>query len=208
MRLNFHRAALSYLTDYFNVDLPARRALADRSLNPEVVSQRLQSWTGTYNIARNLARIEEDYRLAKVIEALRNSAMPETASEAISLVETVVHQFHGFYGKELKSAVSKLLWLRHQSPIVIYDSLVWGWLHDNAGLKYEEYAPFYSAWQTAFAEQSSHISNVCFELKRKGLLRFVAPDDWMEQEFSVLLDCASFRERVFDYAMLMDRDQQ
>jgi hypothetical protein len=197
---NFHYAAYSYLDEYLSVDRDCMSVLSDEGRSDEQVCEALTRMATYYRIIRNLSskRCNETYRLSPVLEELRKIEPPISGTDAVEAVNKLVKALRGRYQQELTSAASKILWMRYQSPLVIYDSLAHGalkkleQLKDSAG-----YPDYFASWHRAYQSVVSGVSSACRELV--GIKQFTLATEMNDQELRDLVERVWFQERVFDH---------
>jgi hypothetical protein len=91
--------------------------------------------------------------------------------------------------------------MRFGHPIIIYDSIAYQWLVENAGLNstasYEDYC---AVWRRVYEGYRPLISQISKELVE--IRAFTAAFDWDKRELEALVDHEWFQERIFDHAMV------
>jgi len=205
--MNFHFAAFTYLYEWVCYDRHFIEVLAfarDPAPTAEEACRQLVSMATHYNVIRNFkAEGDGTDRLLHVWNALKTVSKPVSQHEAKDRIEGLVAVLKAQYRHELVSAVSKILWMRFGSPIVIYDSLTVKALKGWGCPTHPTYGQFYDAWQKKFCEHEDEIGKVCEKLKGLSAAReFFDPGDIGEQEFDESVSTPWFRERVFDHALL------
>ncbi len=194
---NFKPFAIHYLNDWIRYDsgfvegLSMSKPRADRL-------RCLSSAAGFYGVARTLPSIEEPERLGTALDSLDAMRGPIVEEAVDSTVVDLASTFQRSYGKYAISAASKFLWIRFQSPIVIYDSQVFWSLRENSSTQLAEgyYEPYRKEWLHRFADCKEAILSACIELVRAKSFSFAhsMPDD----ELMGLVSERWFHERVFD----------
>jgi len=199
---NFKFFALSYLNDWSNDD----KAFVDGLLPGVREEDRLKSLLDAanyYRVSRGFPTLkdkpesEQHKRFKFPLDEL-DKVRTVTLQNVDEVVCKLAKVFKTEYGDNLVAAASKFLWLRHQSPVVIYDGLAFGSIKKLCGkpLVERDYPPYRQQWQLQFTEHEDQIRAACTELvevKSWSLARLVC-DDRIKELVSKLW----FRERVFD----------
>jgi hypothetical protein len=205
--MDFRYAAFTYLYEWVCYDRHFVDVLAFTRTSepePEVACQELISAAKHYDIIRNFKLEEETSRLLPAWNALKEIGKPVSPEDAKESVSQLVESLRRPYGLDLWSAASKFLWVRFQSPIVIYDSITWDWMCRKGSCpRGGGYDGFYDAWQRKFAENEAEILTACKELKELSTAtKFFGPDRPTEEDFEATVSSGWFAERVFDHAIL------
>jgi len=121
--ITFDYAALYYLNWWLKYDRHYCAAL--KSSDPEMQRAALVKAAAVYRVARNL-RLEHDKEGHRLATALQIIGKPDPrefkGAKLVLAVDTVRKQLREAYKrKDLLSLTTKFLWLRLQTPIVIYD---------------------------------------------------------------------------------------
>ncbi len=145
----------------------------------------LQKAAPYFRIARNFAtKFDTGRGLARLEPALdildRFRTSPLTADTFPVAVNTVRREFAMAYGKsDLLSAATKLLWLMHRHPVVIFDGNVW----ERLGAPGTDYSMFLDLWNRRYGELEPEIRQASAALLKSGIAP--AGEEW-------------FRRRVLD----------
>jgi hypothetical protein len=206
----YSHSAFTYACDWLWYDRPAISVLScDRPEPPkEKACEALSRFATGYKVSRNFKIIDEDPRLAHAWSAMQKIQRPKDEEEARVRVRELVDLLSGFYGNEPWSAASKFLWIRFQSPIIIYDSLSWKWMNAPGRQKCKSFEDFCDAWRHEFLNRREKIREAC-----EGLLEvrsYLPPTSNSEGEFAAIPEAEFevavrsewFMERVFDHFML------
>ena len=158
-------------------------ALGLRAIDRATRLGSLQRCAGYFRIARNFpTRFDLDRelpRLDPVLAILDTLRFPLRSDHLIDIVERTSERLASVYGKKgLLSAATKLLWLMHKDPVVIYDSQVRASLRVPPG----NYAAYVSRWHALYSQHAAGI--------RRATSRIGVPGAPVEGEW--------FRRRVFD----------
>ena len=204
--LNFRYAVYSYLDEYLRVDKRCIDAL-ELDVSPAASCEALSRMAAFYNINRNLATKDEAWRLEAVHNLLRRVQRPATDQEVAECVENFSIELGKAYPRKsgttptLLSAASKFLWMRFQSPVVMYDRYAWQWIKDIAKLRdTSSYAEYLQAWCTSFSDYKAEIAEACSEIV--PFKRFTLAGGMADDQLRKLVQEVWFRERVFDHAIV------
>jgi len=196
---HFRFFALQYLNDWCRYDRGFVEGLSPGKSRDDRLDS-LQKAAKYYKIARNFKRRpdENENRLDKALQELEAIGNSITEDKVSSTVCDLAGRLHLSYGENVISAASKLLWIRHKSPIVIYDSRANQCLEKECGRslgrgKYEEYL---EEWRKQFNNRKERIESACAELV--NVRGFSLADDMADEDFKCLVGNRWFAERVFD----------
>jgi hypothetical protein len=120
--------------------------------------------------------------------------------DVVEKVEGLARDLKGKYGVTALSAATKFLWMRFRSPVIIYDSVVSGWLCKNCGYKDNGYADYCRLWSSGYREHEEQIQQACAELK--DIKKFTRAYHVSDERLSEWTASQWFMERVFDHSML------
>jgi len=140
-----------------------------------------------FRISRSFKGIGEsnDPGKQKAKSIIRQLLIVEDNNDTVASVVGLTDSFEVEFGRRNLSAASKLLWLRHRAPYVIYDSLAVKELMKLGHRKIAgDYNAFVSAWRMEFDKRSTEIA-----LATKALPPLSDGQD---------KDSPWFLERVFD----------
>ena len=174
-------AAKRYAKVWMDLEKPLARDLgaADRATRLDA----LQRCAGHFRIARNFGTSFDIGRgiprLDPVLSIIDPLRAPLRADQLFDVVELTSQRLAGAYGKRgLLSAATKLLWLIHKDPVIIYDSQVRAALRVPSG----DYRCYVSRWHSLYSRHASGVRTATSLMRGSG-----APFD---REW--------FRRRVFD----------
>jgi hypothetical protein len=193
---NFKYYAINYLDDWCESD----RGFVEGICASENHDQRLAClWKAAnyYKVARTLPVIPEKRRLGRALESIDAVADSITADNVDAIVWELEKTFQSVYGKYALSAASKFLWIRHRSPVVIYDGQAYQTLK-RLGPKFAagSYKTYRRQWVRHFAEHIDAIQKACAGLHR--VKDFSLAHDMPDSELAALAAERWFHERVFD----------
>ena len=143
----------------------------------------LQRCAGHLRIARNFGTrfdVERGLpRLDPVLSILDTLRAQLRTDRLLDVVEVTSQRLAGMYGKkELLSAATKLLWLMHKDPVIIYDSQVRAAPRVPPG----DYPRYVGWWHLMYSRHASGIRAATSRMRGSG----------------VPFDREWFRRRVFD----------
>ena len=149
----------------------------------------IQAAGGYFKISRSFA-LQFDVqrglpRLAPALDALERVAPVTLEEDALpSTVDTLRRELGRPYGgKDLLSAATKFLWLRHRDTVIIHDSQVRSALGARSG----DYSNYLALWRAEYTKTRAQILATCDAVARDGSaeVRSIATQEW-------------FRRRVLD----------
>lgn len=182
--ISFPRAAADFALQWHSKECGAFYGLAASDRDTRL--QALKVAAKHFVIARNFP-LAFDTKVGKarfapaldVLDPLRRTT--PTSDSMCEVVAVFAHELGDRYGeRQLLSAASKLMWLCHRSPVIIYDSRARKALRAPAG----DYATYVHLWRDRYARDADEIAHASAELARDQNI----PDaihDW-------------FRHRVLD----------
>jgi hypothetical protein len=197
-------SALEYLNYWYGYE----SRFADDLLpsKPREVRLRcIQDAAKYYGVSRNFKIIPGEERLENALQALDGIGNPVTNEKVDSMVRDLAKRFQLIYGKEAISAASKFLWIRHKSPVVIYDDRAFRCLMScGSKLGQGEYAKYRSEWLKQFNYSDDEIRLACAELVR--VKDFSLAHDKRDEDVASVVANRWFRERVFDIFLWSNSD--
>ena len=191
---NFKFFALAYLNDWWQYDRSFVVGLSP-SLSRDVRARRLMEAATYYNVIRRFPKgsMGQVLDLLDATFGLVGPSKPHNVDLAVTALAEVFNQtFHR--GIEI-SAASKFLWIRQQSPVVIFDSRAETCLVRLGATLDDKYGTYRTEWLKQFDEREEVIRLACAELIR---VRTFSPDDETDENFASVTNSRWFRERVFD----------
>lgn len=191
LRHSFNYYALRYLLLWEQ----AEKTIFE-DLTTSKTSEALRKAMHHFRISRSFSGIADDKKAKLIISAVEqaNSVLP---AENIHALAT---QFKNDFGSFNLSAASKLLWWKHRSPYLIYDSQAVKALR-KLGHRFgaRDYADYERSWRSAFDRYESDINRAASSLP--ALQPFVSHWHPSEESLSNLASQPWFRDRVFDMAL-------
>jgi hypothetical protein len=195
----FEYCALTYLNMWLNGE--RRWVDAMRGANRSAKLAAMKSFANAYRISRNFELIHEmkdgvqTERYGDILDIIDPLAKSDFAGEKYmpTLIEICNQISLRYGGSGVLSGTVKFLWLKLQSPIIIYDSQARLALATKDG----DISDFQSRWQAEFQRNAAEISEVCLRLW--DVRRFcVRPRDVTQQFMEQTASQPWFHERVFD----------
>lgn len=149
-----------------------------------------------FQVARGFPNLSNVRRAGAISRLLITAGVDEKLTSSQKVI-WLAKQFKKHYGNKNISAATKLLWLRHRRPFVIYDSRSRRALDlPPASSPSGSYEAYVEKWQAEFQVFRSPILEACSQLSRLG--KFLPPgvtaamaDRWSKSKW--------FHERVFDH---------
>lgn len=177
------------------------RAIAEQFATT-TTSDALRQGMHHFRIARSFAGIGDGSRLALVLQALQQACLPDAANNTHALAR----QFERDFGSFNLSAASKLLWLQHRSPYLIYDTqAVLSLKKMGHRLPARDYAAYMDAWRMAYERYRQDIDKAAESLI--DLQAFVSHVHPTVESLRELVLHPWFKERVFDMALWENGNQ-
>jgi len=198
-RISFDFCALKYLNMWLNEESRWVRAMSS-GVDSEKLAAMFE-FGAAYRISRNLYRkYEVDAglqlpRLQPVLEIIDPLTADDFAGKKlVPAVEKVCARISERYGgRGVQSATTKFLWLKLQSPIVIYDRQA----RIAVGSSTADLSDYYARWHALFQDHRSEIAAACARLDE--VRQYTVEPPAITPDF--MRDIASqkwFHERVFD----------
>jgi hypothetical protein len=148
-----------------------------------------------FGVARNFTGLNKDGNAKYILDSLPDISgnVDLTIKMMVKEVTSLADKFANRFKKNL-SAASKLLWLRHRHPFIIYDGRAIKALKLTAnGLKYEEYC---DCWRRQYQENIQAIKEASLWLAT--IRSFLPVYCKAETNFPGLVGSPWFKERIFD----------
>lgn len=200
---NFKYFALMYLNDWHFWDSPLSERIF--SSNEEDSLNAFHSAAKYYKVTRNFPIDESETRLQGALDLVKSDSSKLVENNVCEIVNNLALEFERRYGKNAVSAASKFLWLRHKSPVVIFDSRAKKWL-DRNGYKVpaNNYEGYRGQWLTAFSDNSKKIKEACAALT--AVRDFSMAFESSAEEVVSVTTSIWFQERVFDKYLWFNAD--
>lgn len=200
---NFKYFALMYLNDWHFWDSPLSERIF--SSNEEDSLSAFHSAAKYYKVTRNFPIDESEARLQGALDLVKSDSNKLVENNVCEIVNNLALEFERRYGKNAVSAASKFLWLRHKSPVVIFDSRAKKWLSRH-GYKVpsNNYEGYREQWLSAFSDNSKKIKEACAALT---IVRdFSMAFESSAEEVESVTTSIWFQERVFDKYLWFNAD--
>lgn len=200
---NFKYFALMYLNDWHFWDSPLSERIF--SSNEEDSLNAFHSAAKYYKVTRNFPINESETRLQGALDLVKSDSNKLLENNVCEIVNNLALEFERRYGKNAVSAASKFLWLRHKSPVVIFDSRAKKWLGRN-GYKVpsNNYEGYREQWLSAFSDNSKKIKEACAALTT--VRDFSMAFESSAEEVESVTTSIWFQERVFDKYLWFNAD--
>jgi hypothetical protein len=185
-------AALGYLNQWLDKDSHYIAGLL--STNTKERIEALKKAVAFYRIARNLPLEHDRGQRLQPLLSLIDGAREMRVSEdnVVEAVEEFAGRVSAIYGgNAMTSLSSKVMWLTHKSPVIIYDSQARKALGAKARLH-----EYYPRWREKYRTVQPQIDEACEELVR--VRDYCANPEIGEMELRKLAAEQWFKERVFD----------
>jgi hypothetical protein len=189
--LSFEYCALRFLLQW----LQRERALHDRVAgNPSL--QQVRSALQYFQVARTFEGLRSDKAAEAVAKALRQVDRNSQLSPE-EKVMTLASRFKESFNRFNLAAASKLLWLKHRWPYIIYDSRAVNALR-GLGCKFQtaNYTEYCKCWRNEYGGCQKQIKQAG---SRLHVVRAFLPSSFAKKaELMALASQPWFLERVFD----------
>jgi hypothetical protein len=146
-----------------------------------------------FQVARTFRNV--DGRLSSILNSLNQVRNTQNFSSAYEKVELLASDFKTKFGKQNTSAASKLLWLSHRTPFIIYDGRAVKALR-HFGHKFDSYTQYSNVWRNEYARFEGLIRNAVEQLPSGRMFMRSCP--FSDDELLQMAKEAWFMERVFD----------
>jgi hypothetical protein len=199
---NFKYFALMYLNDWHFWDKPFSELIFsdDQTASLDAFHRAAKY----YKVTRNFRIDESESRLQGALSLVRSSSGKITENNVCETVNKLAQAFGQRYGKNALSAASKFLWLRHKSPVVIFDSRAKKWLRNNGYKVPGHYTGYREQWLSAFSDHYAEIEEACAALI--DAQAFSMAFESSEKELTRVTTSLWFKERVFDKYLWFNAD--
>jgi len=194
--VNFEYCALSYLNQWHSHDSAFYELL--NSHKPQDQREGIKKAVSFYKIARNFPpKYDGCYRFHNVLNEL-NLQTEVTSTTYINAVNVLADRFFKHYHRRNISASSKLLWLKHRDPVIIYDRRAIDGLQNHFQYegRYGDYDSYCKKWLEEYKNKSREIIDAANKLP--SVMEFAFNHEAKEHEVSRLITKNWFKKRVFD----------
>jgi hypothetical protein len=190
---NFNFFALAYLNDWWQYDRTFVSGVSpsrDRSIR----ASRLAEAADYYNIIRRFPKGSMP-QVLDLIDATFGLMGPLGVHNVDLVVTALAQVFKQVFRGEEISASSKFLWMRQQTPVVIFDSRAERCLMRLGAKLNGKYATYRSEWLKQFDQSERDIQKACAQLVR---VKDFSPSDETDDHLIAIIGSRWFHERVFD----------
>ena len=149
-----------------------------------------------FQVARTFAGLASDEAAQAVVDALRDVDV-DSALAPEAKVPALASRFRERFNQFNVSAASKLFWLKHKLPYVIYDSRAVNALRDlGCAFENANYAQYCRCWREQYAQRQDAIKKAASRLHE--VRAFLPSWHGSDEELNSLAKQPWFLERVFD----------
>jgi len=191
----FEFCALKYLLLWSQQEKEIHEGMSVAKGRPEVSD--LRKALKHFRIARNFRNIKDGVTAKGVINSLLKVSSDDTQFPKQKVIN-LADQFQDTFGQFNLSAASKLLWLRHRSPFLIFDDRAFRSLQSLSQTRFKkrDYSKYVSTWRSTYDQHRNAIKQAVIRLP--DALPFVR--DWYQskEEIESLASQDWFQERIFD----------
>ncbi len=149
-----------------------------------------------FRVSRTFRGIDNESKANGVLRDLLGATEGRTA-EPVNAVEGLISKFSIGFGQKNLSAATKLLWLRHRRPFLVYDARAVAALK---GMNYEfkagSYSEYAKEWRSAYRMHKDSVQDAVALLP--ALQPFFSVWHSSSKSIEQLVQNAWFQERVFD----------
>ncbi len=199
MPVTFEYCSLHYLNQWLKHDMDLFTGISSNNKTERI--DFLKKATSYYKISRNLQTqydvdigFQRYEPLLKVLDSIDTSYFPVNSVDVVKEIRKIESKISNKYGgKGVLSLTTKLLWLKIQSPILIYDSQARIALNTPDGAL----SDFYDAWHQEFAKYKTDINEACANLVKVRQYS-INPNLATESKVKHWASQKWFKERVFD----------
>lgn len=198
MSVEFEFCSLHYLNQWLRVE----RFFCDGIRSPDRVTrlQAMSSAAKHFKVARNLPAVHENgkERYAPVLDLLDKIGPRDISKrnfvERVDELRKGVSRHYG--GRDVLSFVSKIMWVKFKSPIIIYDKQARQALETESG----NYGQYCARWLESYSAKEDAIVKACAKLPKMRKY-CVAPAYATESIIENIASKDWFRHRVFDISL-------
>lgn len=194
----FEYCSLQYLNQWLTYDSKFCDALSGSKREDKLAA--LKKAGGFYRVARNLPREFDDEneipRYSPILDIIDNVNPNDFQENTVAKILEIEKQISEKYGnKKVLSLTTKFLWLKLQSPIIIYDSQA----RIALGTKDGDLTAYYEQWRNDFQQNETQIKQACEKLSNFYLYTYSADQEVAtEKNIQAISSKQWFHERVFD----------
>jgi hypothetical protein len=187
----FEYCALRFLLQWEQRERALHEQIAGNPTLPQ-----LRAALRYFQVARTFAGLGADEAAQAVADALRQ-VDDESQLSPQGKVTALASRFRERFNQFNLSAASKLFWLRHKLPYIIYDSRAVNALRDfGCNFENANYAQYCDSWRNEYRQREEAIENAASRLHE--VRSFLPPWHGTDAEFQALASEPWFLERVFD----------
>ncbi|KXI24631.1 hypothetical protein [Photobacterium sanguinicancri] len=200
MEPTFDYFSLKYLNQWLERD-----SIFGEQLKSDSLELRLKGFSSAcsfYGIARNLPKefdVDKGLRryepAVKLLDEFDARSLEQASPKAVIDAQlSFEKELSGIYGGDrLVSLVTKILWLRYQTSVVIYDSRA----KNTLGFRGDDLAHYTVKWLESYNQYADQITQSCLNLK--SVVSYTVNPKLATTEYvSNISNESWFKERVFD----------
>jgi hypothetical protein len=200
MSVSSHMDALELPFEYCALHFLLRWEQRERALHEQIAGypslQHVRAALSYFQVARTFAGLESDEAAQAVLDAL-GQVDAESQLSPEKKVERLAARFEERFSQCNLSAASKLFWLKHRWPYIIYDSRAVNALRElGDGFGNPNYSEYCSSWRNQYNRHEMAIKNAASRLHE--IRPFVRPWQRTDAELTALASQPWFLERIFD----------
>lgn len=189
----FEYCSLQYLNQWLTYDSKFCDALSGSKREDKLAA--LKNAGNFYRVARNLPRkFDDKTRYSPILDIIDKVYPNDFQENTVAKILEIANKISEKYGdKQVLSLTTKFLWLKLQSPIIIYDSQARIALDTKDG----GLDTYYKQWRNDFQQNETQIKQACEKLSDLHL--YTADQKVATKQY--IKDISSkqwFHERVFD----------
>jgi hypothetical protein len=189
--LPFEYCALRFLIQWKQREKSLHDQMAG---NPSLAE--IRSALRYFQVARTFKGLRSDDAAQAVVDAFRNVDEQSQLSPE-DKVSNLALRFKEKFNQFNLSASSKLFWLKHKEPYVIYDSRAVAALRElGRDFPNANYAAYCKCWRDQYSQHKKAISQASSRLRE--VKAFLPPCHRTETDLATLVSQSWFLERVFD----------
>lgn len=189
---------LEYCSARFLRQWETKEKILHESLSRRLDEKIIIDALGYFQIARSFKGINDEKSQvpSQLVSAL--TKINSSTSNAEAKVDELATDLQSQFNKYTLSAASKLLWLKHRSPVIIYDRRAVNALSKKAGHKKIKgnYLQFTRAWRDEYSYFERDIEAAIKNIKNGR--SFMPKTDLSDRQIDGLSNDDWFKERVFD----------
>lgn len=209
MKITFEHAALHYLMQWLEEDSIWHNGLNDSDYSIRLKTLNVLAYN--YQVIRNLPRrydidaTPSIPRLSPILNIIENPENQNiTVANRVEVIERVNNEIGRHYHRRVLSLATKVLWVKHRDPIIIYDSrarrgikrLGYPSGENNIDKYIKSWEKLYGNYQTEIQKTCAYLHETCDYSKFSNGLTTQHVKDLSSQLW--------FQHRVFDIFLFFE----